>query len=146
MKPKTQRMIFIITGLIVMLMSAFFILNNFRDNLVFFYTPTELTQKNIPDDKLIRIGGLIVEGSIIKISDVTEFSLTDTNNSITVQFKGILPALFREGQGIVAHGHMQTDGVFLADNLLAKHDEKYMPPEVAEALKKSGNWHPEKFK
>lgn len=139
-------MIFIICGLVIMLGSGFFILNNFRDNLVFFYTPTELTQKKISNNKDIRIGGLVVEGSIIKDSDTTNFSLTDTNNSIAVRYKGILPALFRAGQGIVAHGHMGSDGIFTADNLLAKHDEKYMPPEVAEALKKSGNWRPEKFK
>jgi len=145
-KPKHQRMIFIISGLALMLAAAFFILNNFRDNLVFFYTPTELHQQNIPTAKLIRIGGLVVDGSVVKNSDVTDFSLTDTNDTVKVNYKGILPTLFREGQGIVAHGHMGEDGVFIADNLLAKHDEKYMPPEVAEALKKSGKWRPEKFK
>ena len=129
-----------------MFAAAFFILNNFRDNLVFFYTPTELIQKNISKDKQIRIGGLVESGSVIKNDDITEFSLTDTNNSTEVIFKGILPPLFREGQGIVAQGALGKDGVFVADNLLAKHDEKYMPPEVAEALKKSGNWKPGEFK
>ena len=138
-------MILIITGLIAMMVAAFFILNNFRDNLVFFYTPTEIMQKTMPEGKAIRVGGLVEEGTIIKNEDVTEFSLTDTNESIKVSFKGILPALFRAGQGIVAHGSM-NNGTFVADNLLAKHDEKYMPPEVADALKKSGNWHPEELK
>ncbi len=146
MKPKTQRLIFIIIGMAAMLASAFFILNNFRDNLVFFYTPTQLLDKKFPDNKTIRIGGLVEDGSINKNEDITNFTLTDTNNSIKVYYKGILPPLFRSKQGIVAHGHMASDGKFIADNLLTKHDEKYMPLEVAEALKKSGNWHPEKFK
>ncbi len=146
MKQKHQRMIFIIVGLALMLAAAFFILNNFRDNLVFFYTPTELYQKKVPATKLIRIGGLVADGSVVKNSDITDFSLTDMNEAVKVTYKGILPALFREGQGVVAHGHMGGDGVFIADNLLAKHDERYMPPEVAEALKKSGKWRPEKFK
>jgi cytochrome c-type biogenesis protein CcmE len=145
-KQKHQRMIFIIVGLALMLAAAFFILNNFRDNLVFFYTPTELYQKKVPATKLIRIGGLVADGSVVKNSDITDFSLTDMNEAVKVTYKGILPALFREGQGVVAHGHMGGDGVFIADNLLAKHDERYMPPEVAEALKKSGKWRPEKFK
>lgn len=146
MKPKTQRMIFIIIGLTAMLAASLFILNNFRDNLVFFYTPTELSQKLVTAGKSVRIGGLVESGSIIKNNDINEFKLTDTNNSIKVIFKGILPPLFREGQGIVAQGSMNADGVFIANNLLAKHDEKYMPPEVADALKKSGQWKPEKFK
>ena len=139
-------MVFIISGLALMLVSAFFILSNFRDNLVFFYTPTELSEKKIAENKLIRVGGLVEAGSIVRNSDVTDFTLTDTNYSVKISYKGILPTLFREGQGIVAHGHMAKDGVFIADNLLAKHDEKYMPPEVADALKKSGKWRPEKFK
>ncbi len=139
-------MIFIITGFCIMLAAAFFILNNFRDNLEFFYSPTEVIQKNISTDTIFRIGGLVVEGTIIKNNDITEFTLTDNDNIVKVKFKGILPALFHAGQGIVAHGRLDADGTFIADNLLAKHDERYMPPEVAEALKKSGKWHPEKFK
>jgi cytochrome c-type biogenesis protein CcmE len=142
MKPKTERMIFVVTGLLAMFAAFFFILNNFRDNLVFFYTPTELTQKIISQDKLIRIGGLVEEGSISKNNNVTEFRLTDINNSVKVIFKGILPPLFREKQGIVASGRVDADRTFIADNLLTKHDEKYMPPEVAEALKRSGKWKP----
>lgn len=129
-----------------MVAAALFILNNFRDNLVFFYTPTELAEKHISGEKIIRIGGLVETGSVVKNDDVTNFSLTDTKNSAKVQFKGILPPLFREGQGIVAHGSLNAEGIFIADTLLAKHDEKYMPPEVADALKKSGNWHPERGK
>lgn len=139
-------MIFIISGITLMCAAAFFILNNFRDNLVFFYTPTDVIQKHLEPGKFVRVGGLVVEGSIVKNNDLNSFSLTDTNNNLKLQFKGILPPLFREGQGIVAHGSLNGDGIFIADNLLAKHDEKYMPPEVADALKKSGNWRPEEFK
>jgi cytochrome c-type biogenesis protein CcmE len=146
MKPKTQRMIFIVAGLTLMLAASYFILNNFRDNLVFFYTPTDLIDKHVPAGKIIRIGGLVAAGSVVKNDDVVDFSLTDTHDTIKVKFKGILPPLFREGQGIVAHGSLNGEGVFIADNLLAKHDEKYMPPEVADALKKAGKWHPEGFK
>lgn len=126
--------------------AAFFILNNFRDNLVFFYTPTDVIQKHLAVGKTVRVGGLVVDGTIIKNDNINSFNLTDTNNNLKVQFKGILPPLFRSGQGIVAHGSLNIDGVFIADNLLAKHDEKYMPPEVADALKKSGKWRPEEFK
>lgn len=129
-----------------MLAATLFIMNNFRDNLVFFYTPTELIKKSPPHGKKIRIGGLVENGSITKKHDITEFQLTDTNQSVKINFKGMLPALFREGQGIVAQGSLNNDGIFIADNLLAKHDEKYMPKEVADALKKSGQWKAEKFK
>ena len=146
MKAKHQRMIFIIAGLVLMFAAAFYILNNFRDNLVFFYTPTELATKQVAPGTIIRIGGLVVAGSVVKNADVTDFTLTDTNKDIKVTFQGILPPLFREGQGIVAHGTLKDNSLFVADSVLAKHDERYMPPEVADALKKSGNWHPEKFK
>lgn len=117
------------------------ILNNFNDNLVFFYSPVELAEKNIADGKVIRIGGLVEEGSVKKMEDgvTTEFSITDLQEAIKVSYKGMLPPMFREGQGMVARGVIK-EGVFVADNLLTKHDEKYMPPEVAESLKKSGKW------
>ncbi len=146
MKPKHQRLIFIVVGLICMILASFFILNSFRDNLVFFYTPTEIKTKALETKHNIRIGGLVVDGSVVKKNDVLEFTITDLQNSIKLQYKGIVPNLFRDGQGIVAQGKIGQDGIFYANNLLAKHDEKYMPPEVADALKKSGNWHPEKFK
>lgn len=136
MKPKHQRLIFIVCGLSLMLVASFVILNNFRDNLVFFYSPTELKTKQLQPHTQIRIGGLVVTETIFKNGDITEFALTDNSNAVNVRFKGILPALFRGGQGIVAQGYMGDDGIFIADNLLTKHDEKYMPPEVADALKK----------
>ena len=129
-----------------MIFAAFFIMNNFRDNLVFFYTPTDLATKEIKQGKIIRVGGLVVEGSIVKKDNLIEFILTDINSETRVKFNGILPSLFREGQGIVAQGTLSTDNTFIATNMLAKHDEKYMPAEIADALKESGNWHPEKFK
>ncbi len=117
------------------------ILNNFNDNLVFFYSPTEIVEKNISSDKLIRVGGLILEGSVTKPeANITNFKITDLQTSINVTYTGILPPMFREGQGMVARGKLNADGNFIADNLLTKHDEKYMPPAVAEALKKSGKW------
>ncbi len=117
------------------------ILNNFNDNLVFFYSPTEIVEKNISSDKLIRVGGLILEGSVAKPeANITNFKITDLQTSINVTYTGILPPMFREGQGMVARGKLNTDGNFIADNLLTKHDEKYMPPAVAEVLKKSGKW------
>jgi len=98
-------------------------------------------QKNIEQGKTIRIGGLIAEGSLKKEdANITKFIITDLNNSIEVSYKGILPPMFREGQGMVAKGLLSDENVFIADNLLTKHDEKYMPPEVADALKKSGKW------
>lgn len=122
-------------------MAVAVILRNFNDNLVFFYSPAELAGKTIPADKIIRIGGLIKDGSVEKMADgiSTQFVITDLQDSIVVNYSGILPPMFREGQGTVARGVLK-DGVFLADNLLTKHDEKYMPPEVADALKKSGEW------
>lgn len=144
MTPKRQRMIFILIGLASLGIAVALILNAFRDNLVFFYSPTEIQAKH-PVGVLIRIGGLVKEGSIQKSTDslTTAFVLTDLKNDTTVHYKGLLPNLFREGQGIVAHGKLDASGIFIADELLAKHDEKYMPPEVADALKKSGEWRPD---
>jgi len=141
LKPKHKRLTLIIISLISISSAIGLILNSFNDNLVFFYSPTELMQKNIEQGKTIRIGGLIAEGSLKKEdANITKFIITDLNNSIEVSYKGILPPMFREGQGMVAKGLLSDENVFIADNLLTKHDEKYMPPEVADALKKSGKW------
>ncbi|MCE3232282.1 MAG: ccmE [Rickettsiaceae bacterium] len=119
--------------------SASLILNNFKDNLVFFYSPTELLANNI-EGKIIRVGGLVEKGSVsTQEGNVTVFSITDLQNSVRVSYKGILPPMFRQEQGMVAKGKLEN-GVLVADSLLTKHDEKYMPPEVADALKKSGQW------
>lgn len=141
MKPKTERMIFIIAGLVLLGAAVSIMLFNFKDNLVFFYSPSELVGKNISENQIVRIGGLVKEGSVIKKDDFsTEFIITDLTADIKVTYKGTLPALFREGQGMVARGVIDSSGILRSDNLLAKHDEKYMPREVADSLKKSGKW------
>ena len=144
MKRKHKRLSFVALGIIILAIAASLILFAFKDNIVFFLSPTEITnklQKNeINPDQRLRIGGLVKKGSVTKGS-LNRFKVTDLNKSIVVEFKGLLPDLFREGQGIVAEGRY-SNGVFTASEVLAKHDETYMPPEVAEALKKSGKWKP----
>lgn len=122
--------------------AAALILSAFRDNIVFFYSPTEIAAKHLSPDRRLRIGGLVEEGSVAHAPDgvTITFRVTDLTTALPVTYRGILPDLFREGQGVVAEGNMRADGVFEAREVLAKHDEKYMPPEVAAALKKSGRW------
>ena len=142
MKRKHKRLTFVMIGLMLLGSSAALILIAFEDNIVFFYSPTELVDKKPDPTQRIRIGGLVMAGSVEKLAGaVVTFTITDTAKTVTVQYKGILPDLFREGQGVVAEGYLKG-GVFQADEVLAKHDENYMPPEVAEALKKSGQWKP----
>lgn len=112
-------------------------LTAFQQNLLYFITPTEVKAGALPTDKRFRIGGLVVEDSVNRSGIDVEFGLTDGNESVTVAYSGILPDLFREGQGIVALGVISESGVFHADEVLAKHDEEYMPPEVADALNKA---------
>ncbi|HEX9466087.1 MAG TPA: cytochrome c maturation protein CcmE [Alphaproteobacteria bacterium] len=117
----------------------------FQDNLVFFYSPSDLLAKNVPPNRAVRIGGLVEQGSVERRSTTdskvqVRFRITDLSHEVAVVYVGIIPDLFREGQGVVANGKLGADGVFQASELLAKHDEKYMPPEVADALKKSGRW------
>ncbi len=115
-----------------------FVLN---DQIVFFQSPTDITHKAIPFGQRIRLGGLVEEGSVTRSDNAqVEFRVTDMENAIQVTYKGILPDLFREGQGVVTEGTVRSDGVFVADSVLAKHDENYMPKEVAEALKDQGHW------
>ncbi len=142
MKRKHKRLTFVMIGLLLLGSAAALILTAFEDNIVFFYSPTELADKKPEPAQRLRIGGLVMAGSVEKLEGaVVAFAITDTAKTVTVQYKGILPDLFREGQGVVAEGHLKG-GVFQADEVLAKHDENYMPPEVAEALKKSGQWKP----
>jgi cytochrome c-type biogenesis protein CcmE len=114
-----------------------FALNAFNQNLMFFYSPSEVVAGDAPGGHTFRLGGLVTDGSVKRQPDglTVRFDVTDTAKNVTVQYTGILPDLFREGQGIVAHGRLSDDGVFVADEVLAKHDENYMPPEVAESLK-----------
>ncbi|MGH6662248.1 MAG: cytochrome c maturation protein CcmE [Rhodospirillales bacterium] len=140
MKRKHKRLTFVVIAMALLGAAATLALIAFRDNIVFFYSPTEVAEKKIADGRRIRVGGLVEEGSVRKQPGaVVVFRLTDLNTSIPVQYKGLLPDLFREGQGIVAEGRLEK-GEFRAEEVLAKHDETYMPPEVADALKKSGNW------
>ena len=121
------------------------VLAAFSDNLVFFVSPTELAHA-APSGRTMRLGGLVEQGSVDRVTDgkpAARFKVTDGTASITVTYAGLLPDLFREGQGVVALGTLQQDGTFKASEVLAKHDENYMPREVADALKKSGHWNPD---
>jgi len=144
MKRKHKRLLFVALGILILAAAASLILFAFKDNIVFFLSPTEITEKSkkneISPQQRLRIGGLVEKGSLTK-GVINRFKVTDLNKSIIVEFKGLLPDLFREGQGIVAEGRY-NNAVFTASEVLAKHDETYMPPEVAEALKRSGKWKP----
>ena len=139
MKPKYKRFIYLLIALISVSIGVMLILSALKENIVFFYSPSELLVKSPGPEQRIRIGGLVVEKSVKKEKDKIEFEVTDTAHSIHISYQGITPGLFREGQGIVAEGNF-INGQFIATNLLAKHDENYMPPEVAAAIKKSGHW------
>jgi cytochrome c-type biogenesis protein CcmE len=145
MKAKRkQRLIFVI-----ILISGFgaatgLALFAFQQNILYFYSPSQLETAEIAPGQVFRLGGLVVDGSVARQSDgmTTLFELTDTADSVAVTYTGLLPDLFREGQGIVARGKINEQGIFVAQEVLAKHDENYMPPEVAEALKEAGAQHP----
>jgi cytochrome c-type biogenesis protein CcmE len=144
MTRKKRRLYAVVGGMAALGVAAALVLTAFSDNLVFFYSPTDLKTKHV-GDRRVRIGGLVEEQSVVRVDagkSVT-FKVTDGANTVAVAYSGSLPDLFREGQGVVAEGKLGKDGVFQAANVLAKHDEKYMPPEVAEALKKSGHWQPD---
>jgi cytochrome c-type biogenesis protein CcmE len=117
------------------------VLNAFQSNLVFFFTPTQVASNEAPRDRAFRVGGLVEAGSVVRDKDAltVRFRVTDTAKTIPVVFTGILPDLFREGKGVVAQGRLGPDGTFKASEVLAKHDENYMPPEAAHALEKAGN-------
>ena len=139
MKRRHKRIIFICAALAAIGLATWLVLGAFKENLVFFFSPTQVAAKEAPANKTFRIGGLVGEGTLKKDPDglTVRFTVTDTANSIPVVYKGILPDLFKEGRGCVAQGQMNSDGVFYADTIMAKHDENYMPPEAAEALDKA---------
>ena len=145
---RRRRFLFLLLGIFAFSLSGTLVLLASRDSLVYFYTPTELLKINNVEGKLIRIGGLVEIGTLKRKGDLTiNFIVDDGQNKIEVEYIGILPDLFREGQGVICEGKILGDNVFLASKILAKQDENYMPPEVAEALKKSGKWREgEKFK
>ncbi|MGE3332645.1 MAG: cytochrome c maturation protein CcmE [Rhodospirillaceae bacterium] len=138
MTRKRRRLYFVLLGLLGLGAGAALVLTAFQDNIVFFYSPKDLAEKPVCEQRC-RIGGLVAAGSLVKEGHNISFDLTDAVQTVNVKYVGILPDLFREGQGVVAEGRMNS-GVFMASNVLAKHDENYMPPEVAKALKESGHW------
>ncbi len=139
MKPRHKRMLFIVAGVTGIGIAATLILNAFNSNMVFFFSPSQVVAKEAPQERSFRLGGLVTEGSVEREDDglTVHFTVTDNQHTIPVVFTGILPDLFREGEGVVAQGRLGDDGVFHAEEVLAKHDETYMPPEVAEALEKA---------
>lgn len=139
MKPaRKQRLILI--GLMVLGagLATAFALKSFNENLMYFFPPTDVVEGKAPKDALFRLGGMVIKGSVERPDKgmMVRFKLTDFNKEVSVEYTGILPDLFREGQGIVAHGRLNPQGVFIAEEVLAKHDENYMPPEVKASLKK----------
>lgn len=145
MTRKGKRLTLIFGALAVLGLAAGLIMFALRDNIVFFYTPTQLAEKHPAPGARLRIGGLVKQGSLIKgESRDVSFVITDNEKELATTYSGLLPDLFREGQGVVADGVLGSDGKFRADSVLAKHDERYMPRDVAEALKKQGVWQGEK--
>ena len=140
MKRKHRRLLLVLGSLALVGAGAALVLTAVEDSLVFFYTPADLAERNIAGDQLFRLGGLVEEGSVEQSGSTTLFRVTDFTRTVPVSFNGVLPDLFREGQGVVAEGSLQSDGTFIASQVLAKHDETYMPKEVADALKNSGRW------
>jgi cytochrome c-type biogenesis protein CcmE len=140
MTRKQRRMYFVFLGMLALGGATALVLTAMGDTLVYFYTPADMQGKNIGPDRRLRIGGLVEEGSVQKHDATVDFKITDLTASLPVTYTGVLPDLFREGQGVVAEGKLDRSGLFHASEVLAKHDEKYMPKEVADALKKSGRW------
>jgi cytochrome c-type biogenesis protein CcmE len=143
-KRKNRRLMFVGLGLATLGLAAALILLAFDDNLVFFFSPTELAAREFTAEQRLRVGGLVEEGSVVHDADglTVRFNITDLSKVVAVTYKGVLPDLFDEGQGVIAEGRMQGK-LFRADEILAKHDENYMPREVADALKASGQWQGE---
>jgi cytochrome c-type biogenesis protein CcmE len=136
MKPRHKRLA-IIGGVVASVaVAAGLVLNAFQSNLVFFYSPSQVVAKEAPAGRTFRVGGLVKEGSVKRNGTEVQFAVTDTAQTMQVKYVGILPDLFKEGKGVVAQGQVGADGVFVAREVLAKHDENYMPPEAAEALKR----------
>ena len=138
MTPKRKRLWLLVGSLCVLGAAVALVLSALSDNLVFFYSPTQMAEKHPGPDRRLRIGGLVEQGSVKKDGQEVRFIVTDLKKTVPVVYRGILPDLFREGQGVIAEGTLGTDGVFTAREVLAKHDENYMPPEAAEALKQAG--------
>ena len=134
MKPRSKRALAIAGGVATLAVVTALVLNAFRSNLVFFYSPTQVAADEAPRDRAFRVGGLVEEGSLKRDGLTVQFRITDTAQTVPVSYTGMLPDLFQEGKGVVAQGRLGADGMFRADQVLAKHDENYMPPEAADAL------------
>jgi cytochrome c-type biogenesis protein CcmE len=143
MTRKGKRLTLIGGAMAILGVAAGLMLFALRDNIVFFYTPSELAKKQTASGARLRIGGLVKEGTVVKNGQDVRFTVTDKTSDVTVSYTGLLPDLFREGQGVVVDGVLQPSGGFRADSVLAKHDERYMPRDVADALKKQGVWQGE---
>jgi cytochrome c-type biogenesis protein CcmE len=137
MTPRQKRLAFMAAGMAALALATAFVLNAFRSNLVFFFTPTQVAQGEAPLNRVFRVGGLVKEGSLKRDQPVIEFVITDTAKDIVVHYSGLLPDLFQEGKGVVAQGRLDERGQFTASEVLAKHDENYMPPEAQHALDKA---------
>lgn len=139
MKPRHKRIALIFAGLAILGVASALVLNAFQSNLVFFFTPTQVMANEAPLNKNFRIGGMVEQGSLKRLPDglTVEFRVTDTARTMPVVYQGILPDLFKEGKGVVAQGKLSQDGVFHANQVLAKHDENYMPPDAAHAIEQA---------
>ena len=139
MKPRTRRALWIVAGVAALGVATALVLNAFQSNMVFYLTPTQVATNEAPRDRAFRVGGLVEEGSLVREKDAltVRFKVTDTARTIPVVYTGILPDLFKEGKGVIAQGRVGADGVFRATEVLAKHDENYMPPAAADAVKKA---------
>ena len=140
MTPKRKRLWLLLGSLGVLGAAVALVLSALSDNLVFFYSPTQVAEKHPGPERRLRIGGLVEQGSVKKDGQEVRFTVTDLQKTVPVVYRGLLPDLFREGQGVIAEGTLGADGTFAAREVLAKHDENYMPKEVADALKQSGHW------
>ena len=139
MKPRQKRLAMIAGGLVALGVAAAFVLAAFRENLVFFFTPSQVAAKEVPQGRSFRVGGMVTPGSVKRQADgvTVQFVVTDTAKNVPVVYRGLLPDLFREGKGVVTQGKLGADGIFYASEVLAKHDENYMPPAAADAIKQA---------
>jgi cytochrome c-type biogenesis protein CcmE len=147
MTRKQRRFTLIAVGMAVLAVAVALVLSSLRDSIVFFNSPSDIIAKHVTAGTRVRLGGLVAPGSLVHGDNLNvRFRVTDGSRAITVRYQGVLPDLFREGQGVVAEGELDRSGVFQADTVLAKHDERYMPKEVVDSLKKSGHWETEYLK
>ncbi len=139
MTARQKRLTLVLIGLASLGLAAWFVLSAFQKNLVFFFTPTQIINGEAPHNRSFRVGGMVEKGSLVRLADGISyrFVVTDMARSVTVSYKGLLPDLFKEGKGVVAQGRLGPDRSFVADEVLAKHDENYMPPEAARALQQA---------